>query len=168
MAPGKNHVTAILTEIFKYVRIHPNFASQPVWCEKMFLCCFSLTHTHTHPIAPFLLKNAEFGYTRYEKLRAMFGWILTYLKISAEMAVTWFLPGAIHFLVTHPLGHRTCQMSWESWCGGWSQSGCFFLCERRLVAALPYSEGCPATWGGTGKREKGMKKWMKKIKIFIS
>ena len=99
---------------------------------------------------------------------AKFGWILTYLKISAEMAVTWFLPRAIHFLVTHPLGHRTCQMSWESWCGGWSLSGCFFLYEHRLVAALPYSEGCPATWEGTGKREKGMKKWMKKIKIFIS
>ena len=93
------------------------------------------------PIAPFLLKNAEFGYTRYEKTRATrqktvgwgggewrertlglfvksflpafrekqhrnifshhtgrlakFGWILTYLKISVEMAVTWFLPGAI-------------------------------------------------------------------------
>ena len=42
MALGKNHVTGILTEIFKYVRIHPNFASGPVWCEKMFLCCFSL------------------------------------------------------------------------------------------------------------------------------
>ena len=42
MAPGKNHVTAFSTEIFKYVRIHPNFASRPVWCEKMFLCCFSL------------------------------------------------------------------------------------------------------------------------------
>ena len=41
-APGKSHVTAISTEIFKYVRIHPNFASRPVWCEKMFLCCFSL------------------------------------------------------------------------------------------------------------------------------
>ena len=26
---------------------------------------------------------------------AKFGWILTYLKISVEMAVTWFLPGAI-------------------------------------------------------------------------
>ena len=24
-----------------------------------------------------------------------FGWILTYLKISVEMAVTWLLPGAI-------------------------------------------------------------------------
>ena len=32
---------AILSEIFN-VRIHPNFASQPVWFEKMFLCCFSL------------------------------------------------------------------------------------------------------------------------------
>ena len=42
MALGKNHVTAISTEIFKYVRIHPNFASRPVWCEKMYLCCFSL------------------------------------------------------------------------------------------------------------------------------
>ena len=42
MAPGKNHVTAISTEIFKYVRIQPNFTSWPVWCEKMFLCCFSL------------------------------------------------------------------------------------------------------------------------------
>ena len=28
---------------------------------------------------------------------AKFGWILTYLKISVEMAVTWFLPGAIQF-----------------------------------------------------------------------
>ena len=42
MAPSKNHVTAISTETFKYVRIHPNFASRPVWCEKMFLCYFSL------------------------------------------------------------------------------------------------------------------------------
>ena len=42
MAPGKNRVTAISTKIFKYVRIHPNFMSRPVWCEKMFLCCFSL------------------------------------------------------------------------------------------------------------------------------
>ena len=42
MAPGKNHVTAISTEIVRYVRIHPNFTSRPVWCEKMFLCCFSL------------------------------------------------------------------------------------------------------------------------------
>ena len=41
MALGNNHLSAILTEIFKYVRIHPNFASQPVWFEKMFLC-FSL------------------------------------------------------------------------------------------------------------------------------
>ena len=40
MAPGNNHVSAISSEIFKYVRIHPNFASRPVWCEKMFLCCF--------------------------------------------------------------------------------------------------------------------------------
>ena len=40
MAPGKNRVTTISTEIFKYVRIHPNFASRPVWCEKMFLCFF--------------------------------------------------------------------------------------------------------------------------------
>ena len=95
MTPGKNHVNAISTEIFKYVRIHPNFASRPVWREKMFLCCFfpksrktwqtglkfsfippppppphTHTHTHTHAapsIAPFLLKNAEFGYTRYGK-----------------------------------------------------------------------------------------------------
>ena len=42
MAPGSNHVSAILSEVFKYVRIHPNFASRPVLCEKMFLCCFSL------------------------------------------------------------------------------------------------------------------------------
>ena len=40
MVPGNNRVSAISTEIFKYVRIHPNFASRPVWCEKMFLCCF--------------------------------------------------------------------------------------------------------------------------------
>ena len=39
-APGNNHVTAILSEIFKYARIQPNFASRPVSCEKMFLCCF--------------------------------------------------------------------------------------------------------------------------------
>ena len=31
MAPGKNHITAISTEIVKYVRIHPNFTSRPVW-----------------------------------------------------------------------------------------------------------------------------------------
>ena len=27
-----------------------------------------------------------------------FGWILTYLKISVEMAVTWLLPGAVQLL----------------------------------------------------------------------
>ena len=149
MAPGKNRVTAISTEIFKYVRIHPNFASRPVWFEKIFLCCFFLKAGRKDltnrpevlsfplpPIAPFLLKNAEFGYTRYEKPRAKrqktmgwgertlglfvksflpafrekqhsnifshhtgrlvkFGWILTYLKISVKMTVTWFLAGAI-------------------------------------------------------------------------
>ena len=42
MAPANNHVTAISTEIFKYVRIHPDFASRPVWFEKMFLCFFPL------------------------------------------------------------------------------------------------------------------------------
>ena len=30
---------------------------------------------------------------------AKFGWILTYLKISVEMAVTWFLPGAIQLFI---------------------------------------------------------------------
>ena len=39
-APGNNHVTAISSVIFKYVRIQPNFASRPVSCEKTFLCCF--------------------------------------------------------------------------------------------------------------------------------
>ena len=38
MAPGNNRVGAISSEILKYVRIHPNFANRPVWCEKMFLC----------------------------------------------------------------------------------------------------------------------------------
>ena len=40
MAPGNNRVSAISSEIFKYVRIHPNFASRPVLSENMFLCCF--------------------------------------------------------------------------------------------------------------------------------
>ena len=40
MAPGNNHVTAISSEIFKYVRIQPNFASWPVLCEKMVLYFF--------------------------------------------------------------------------------------------------------------------------------
>ena len=31
---------------------------------------------------------------------AKFGWILTYLKISLEMVVTWLLPGAFQFLST--------------------------------------------------------------------
>ena len=59
MAPGNNHVSATTSEIFKYVRIHPNFASQPVLCEKMFLCCFSLkaqrkdmTNRHESPSVP--------------------------------------------------------------------------------------------------------------------
>ena len=38
MVPGKNHFWNFQV----HVRIHPNFASRPVWCEKMFLCCFSL------------------------------------------------------------------------------------------------------------------------------
>ena len=35
---------------------------------------------------------------------AKFGWILTYLKISVEMAVTWFLPGSIQLLSQHEFG----------------------------------------------------------------
>ena len=68
-----------LAESWLYVRIHPNFASPPVWSEKMFLCCFPLkagkkdltdrpkvlsppppppnTHTHTHPNCSSLLKK---------------------------------------------------------------------------------------------------------------
>ena len=42
MAPGNNRLSTISSEIFKYVRIHPNFVSRPVLREKMFLCCFSL------------------------------------------------------------------------------------------------------------------------------
>ena len=71
MAPGKNHVTAISTEIFKYVRIQPNFATD--------LCD---------------VKRKEHLFKSHRSV-AKFGWILTYLKISVEMAVTWFLPGAI-------------------------------------------------------------------------
>ena len=32
-------VPYIPSEVCKYFRIHPNSASRPVWCEKMFLCC---------------------------------------------------------------------------------------------------------------------------------
>ena len=40
-----------------------------------------------------------------------FGWILTYLKISVEMAVTWVLPGAIQLF---NLGCRwSIERSWE-------------------------------------------------------
>ena len=154
MAPDKNRVTAIWTEISKYVRIHPNLASRPVWCEKMFLCCFSLKAGRKdltnrpkvlspHPRTPtvfFLLCSTGFLISRVSKFsifqeersnwggggggertlglfvksilpafwkkqhrnifsnhtgRLAFGWILTYLKISVEMAITWFLPGAI-------------------------------------------------------------------------
>ena len=157
MAPGKNHVTAISTEILKYVRIHPNFASQPVWCEKMFLCCFSLKAGRkdltsrpkvlsTHPLPPphcFLPCSTGFSYlvhpnsaifrrkgaiggggggertsglfvksflpafrkkqhrnifSNHTGQLAKFGWILINLKFSVEMAVTWFLPGAIQLL----------------------------------------------------------------------
>ena len=65
MAPGKNRITAISTEIFKYVRIHPNFASRPVWFEKMFLCFFLKAGRKDLTNRP-----AVFGYTRYEKPRA--------------------------------------------------------------------------------------------------
>ena len=41
MAPGNNRLSAVSSGIFKYVRIHANFASQPVLREKMFLCCLS-------------------------------------------------------------------------------------------------------------------------------
>ena len=40
MAPGENHITAMSTEIFKYVRIHPNFANPTVFflpCSTGFL-----------------------------------------------------------------------------------------------------------------------------------
>ena len=41
---------------------------------------------------------------------AKFGWILTYLKISIEMAVTWFLPRVIQLLLKvwlHCTKHKT-------------------------------------------------------------
>ena len=34
---------------------------------------------------------------------AKFGWILTYLKISLEIAVTWLLPGAIQLISCHSI-----------------------------------------------------------------
>ena len=160
MAPGKNHVTAISTEIFKYVRIHPNFVSRPVWFEKMFLCCFFLKagrkdltnrpEVHFQPPPPppnypfppgkcwswiheiwetlcYTAKNSGMGgggggweertlglfvksflpAFREKQHRNIFlhptgrlvkfGWIVTYLKISVEMAVTWFLPDPFNY-----------------------------------------------------------------------
>ena len=143
MAPGNNHVTGISTEIFTFFRIHPNFASRPVWFEKMFLCCFFLKagrkdltnrpHTHKHTqllLSSWKMLNLDtrdmrnpvlhgkktvgwgggeertlrlfvksflpaFGEKQHRNFHhtgrlAKFGWILTYLKISVEMAVTWF------------------------------------------------------------------------------
>ena len=55
VAPGKNSVIATSSEIFKYVRIHPNFASRPVCCEKinkslvywhLVTCEYSCVSTH--------------------------------------------------------------------------------------------------------------------------
>ena len=140
-------------EIFKYVRIHPNFASRPVWSEKMFLCCFFLKAgrkdltNRPEVLSPppsncsfrpekcwiwiheiwetlcYTAKNSGVGgggweertlglfvksflpafrekqhrniFSHHTGRLTKFGWILTYLKISVEMAVTWFLPGAI-------------------------------------------------------------------------
>ena len=74
MAPGNNPFSAISSDIFKYVRIHPNFTRQPVWCEKIFLCCFffesrekrlhkqaysSLSPSPPHPPCPSLLKRCR-------------------------------------------------------------------------------------------------------------
>ena len=42
---------------------------------------------------------------------AKFGWILTYLKISVEMAVTWSLPGAIQFPVKFGMKNYICRLS---------------------------------------------------------
>ena len=107
MALGKNHVTAISTEICKYVTIHPNFASRPVWFEKMFLCCFFLKagrkdltnrpkglSPQPKSFLPVFRKRRNI-FSHHTGRLAKFGWILTYLNISVEMAVTWFLPGAI-------------------------------------------------------------------------
>ena len=108
MAPGNNHVTAISSEIFKYVRIHPNFASQPVSCEKMFLCCcFFPQSREKRPclfvksfLCAFREKQHRNIFSHNTGRLPKFGWILTYLKISLEMAVTWLLPGAIQFVAT--------------------------------------------------------------------
>ena len=51
MAPGNNHVTAILSENFKYVRIQPNFARRAI----------QLGWPHQHPVAlQYWLSNWKF------------------------------------------------------------------------------------------------------------
>ena len=110
MALGNNHVSAISSEIFKFVRIHPNFASRPVWCEKMSLCCFylkagrkDLTNrpkalSHPPPPPPLgacpekvlnLYKRYEHHVLEGKKLQR--GWGCLFVKIvSRSHSIIWF------------------------------------------------------------------------------
>ena len=181
---------------FKYFRIHPNFASRPVWCVKMFLCCFFLKAGRkdltnrpkvlsSHPLPPpppprFLPCSTGFLISRVSKfsifqeersnwggggggeertsglfvksflpafrkkqhrnifsnhtgLLAKFGWILTYLKISVEMAVTWFLPGAIQL----DYGCTKYNIMWFWWMSRWCRSAWHsLLCASGTIMLL--------------------------------
>ena len=109
MAPGKNHITAISTEIFFDCFFLPwstGFLISSVSKFSIFqeersnwVCVWGgggggkreLQGCLSSIFFLLLGKNRKKGWL------AKVGWILTYLKISVEMVVTWFLPGAIQF-----------------------------------------------------------------------
>ena len=76
---------------------------------------------------------------------ATFGWILTYLKISVEMAVMWFVPGAFQFLT---FSHIILRIPGEKGCGkstivsNWLKN--LYSSHPHLVI-LPHYVACSST-----------------------
>ena len=95
MAPGNNHVTSISSEIFKYVRIHPNFASRPVSCEKMFLCCsFPSKHGGN------LVHICHPSWKKKQGHFAKFQWIPSSLRSRYEIGTYASLPWSLSIVIS--------------------------------------------------------------------
>ena len=60
------------------------------WVERELQACLSKSF-----LPAFRKKQHRNIFSHHTGRLVKFGWILTYLKLSVEMAVTWFLPGAI-------------------------------------------------------------------------
>ena len=120
IAPGNNHISAIPTEIFKYVKIHPNFGSWPVWCEKMFLCRFYPKTTTATQSTPRVDSDILENFSRNG----------SYMIVARSCSII--------FLIILLLEKLVPTKSWEMWKRG---------CNLRILFCT-FGSQCPLSGGG--------------------